>query len=264
MIEATGARYEWPERPSSNWESDFLSIHDATPETIAYLVSEHGNHRVRDIEISLDYFLKDGTNDPARLLELHRYLVHCLCPGHDLIRKTYLPTGPNSGHYARDGLETKNCGTSVIWEHFYKGFKIRLYIKTADNKKPIERHCVRLEINLDHVELEKTYNPDDGESRLFRIGEDGPFRVHMLPRLFRALRRYLTGFLYVADGIVPKLQRTRAVGQKAERIERANSRKVRKVEDCWRRYGAAWASRHDYRVKPNIDANDEIGRALTE
>lgn len=264
MIERTGARYEWPEKPSSSWEHDFLTIHDATPATIAYLVNEHGSHRVRDIEISLDYFLKDGSNDPARLLALHRYLVHCLCPGHTLIRKTYLQTGADSGRYVRDGLETQNKGTSAIWEHVYKGFKVRLYIKTIDNKKPIERHSVRLEVNLDHVELEKTFNPDDGEARLSRIGEDGPFRVHMLPRLFRALRSYLTGFLYVAEGIVPKFQRTRAVGQKAERIENANSREACKVEHCWRRYGAAWASRHDYRVRPNADANDEIGRALTE
>lgn len=264
MIEKTGARYEWPEKPSENWEGDFLTIHDATPATIAYLVTEHGNHRVRDIEISLDYFLKDGSNDPHRLLAMHRYLVHCLFPGHGLIRKTFLQTGANFGRYVRDGLETKNRGSSVIWEHAYKGFKIRLYVKTMDNKKAIERHSVRLEINLDQIELEKTFNPDDGEARPFRIGEDGPFRLHMLPRLFRAARRYLTNFLYVAESIVPKLQRTRASGQKAKRIGSSNKREVFRVEHSWQRYGAAWASRHAYRVRPNVAANDDIGRSLTE
>lgn len=264
VIEKTGARYEWPEKPSINWEGDFLSIHDATPATIAYLVNEHGSHRVRDIEISLDYFLRDGSNDPARLLAMHRYLVHCLCPGHGLIRKAYRPTGPDSGHYERDGLETKNQGTSVIWEHVYKAFKVRLYIKTQDNKKPIERHSVRLEINLEQTELEREFNPDDGEVRLSRLGEDGPFRLHMLPRLFRALRRYLTGFLYVAEGIAPKLQRTRAIGTRAKRIESANVQESSRVSNSWQRYGAAWASRHGYRVKPNVGVNDDIGRALTE
>ena len=316
-IEDTGARYNYSDSWSPSWEKDFLTIHDPSKATIDYLVRNHGDVRVRGIEISLDYCLKDGSNDLGKLKTLHAHLVHCLFPGHGLIRKTFIKTGKNAktgedvGHYVRDTLKTKNGGTSVIWEAAYQGFKVRLYIKTKDNGIDIGRHSVRLEINVSGAELAKTFNPDPVKARtstrqavpeinglsfsaeneliaermrtaldkarhihktpgfIPEGGEwitvaDGPFRLHMLPRLFGETRRYLSKFFCVAEGIKPKPKRTRAAGTTAARIASANNSEAARVSRKWITYGASWANKHAYGIKPNVQANKQIGRALDE
>lgn len=283
--------------PYNDFENDWVTIHDPAPATLAYLVEGCPSVEIRELEVALDYFLADGTNDRQRLERLHAHIAHSLAPGR-FVRSYFDPSKGRKGKYVRDRLQSKNCGKTVIWEGRYGGFrvKIKVYIKVQDNGTPIDRHSVRLEITLGQGATAALFNPDDypvwhykplktpteAEARQQKQARKqfleaaghcpargsfipvaaGRFTIGMLPQLIKNLRTELTPFLRMAEGIKPLLVRTRSTGKKADTVAKANANAEAKALRGWQDYGAMWAQRHGLTIKPNVSANDGIGEAL--
>ncbi len=237
---------------STKWrgqQDDWLSIHDPVLQDLQFLIDEYCNTEVLSLEIAIDFMLKDGSNDRERLEELHSWLKIALFPQrHELMR-----TGRRKFYEQRnnsvklDTLKTRSSNKSIYWADSNSRERIRLYIKTIDNKKPIERHCVRLEVTLLRGGCQR--------AKLFWIGN--------LLRFFKGMRPYLSPFLNVGKGIKPEIKRTRSKNSaKAHKAASNATKEQSRVERHWNRYGAAWAAKHSYRIIPDADTNRLIGSGL--
>ena len=140
--------------------------------------------------------LKDDSNDPVRLAALHRWLTVCLFPQrHKQMRTGRRKIYEQSDNSIKpDTLKTRSSDKTIYWTDSNGYDQVRLYIKTIDNKKPIERHSVRLEVTLSR-----------GGCQLAKV-----HRVGMLPDFAKSMRRHLSPFLNVAKGIKAETKRVRA------------------------------------------------------
>lgn len=231
-------------------KDDRLTIHDPSCADLQFLIDEHHEAEILALEVAVDFSLKDDSNDPARLRALHSWLKGSLFPQrharmHRTGRRKYYDVA--DGTIKADTLQTRSGDESVYWANA-SGFElVRLYIKTIDNKRPVSRHSVRLEVNLGR-----------GGCQLARV-----HRVGLLPVFANDLRRYLSPFFNVAAGIKPKLKRTRSKDPvRVRESERLAEKERIGVERNWLRYGAAWASQHGHRVVPDVKTNRLVGVAL--
>ncbi|MEO5655849.1 MAG: hypothetical protein ABIR00_07695 [Nitrosospira sp.] len=249
-VKTFGGSIKSPKKP--RWpEDDWVSIHDPSLQTLQFLLDEYSDTRTKilKLEVAIDFHLKDGSNDYMRLEELHSWLKVCLFPQrHELMRKGYRKFYEKSSNkIKRDTLETRSSKETVYWTDIYNREQVRLYIKTIDGKKPIERHCVRLEITL--------FAGGCQRAKLFWIGN--------LPRFFKDMRSYLSPFFNVAKGIKPELPRVRSKNpKKAFKAASEAAKEKTRVEQRWNRYGAAWAAKHRYKTVPDAETNRFIGRGL--
>ena len=231
-------------------DDDRLTIHDPTRADLQILIDEHHDTEILALEVAVDFRLKDGSNDPVRLAELHGWLKTCLFPQrHDRMKHTgrrkYYDEADRT--IKTDTLKTRSADNSVYWANLSGYEQVRLYIKTEDQKRPISRHSVRLETTLSR-----------GGCQQIDI-----HRVGLLPLFVNDLRRYLSGFFNVSAGIKPKIKRTRTKDS-TMRLDasRLADRELARVNRSWNRYGAAWAAKHGYSVIPDTKTNRVIGEAL--
>lgn len=236
-------------KTSKKWGYDWLTIHDPTLPDLQFLLDEHPNTAVSSIEIAVDFCLKDGSNDPVRLRELHSWLKVSLFPQrHKLMRmgrRKFYDQSNNS--IKRDMLKTRSGDESVYWADLSYREQVRLYIKTIDDEKPIERHCVRLEVTL--------FCGGCHRAQLFWVGN--------LPRFIAGMRPYLSPFLNVAKGIKPSIKRTRSKDPaKALKATYSATKEKARVERWWKQCGSAWAAKHNYKVIADADTNRLIGGGL--
>jgi hypothetical protein len=230
---------------------DWISIHDPSSQTLQFLLDEYCDTRTRvmALEVAIDFHLKDGSNDYMRLEELHSWLKVCLFPQrHEHMRKSYRKFyDKSSNKIKRDNLETRSGEETIYWKDSYNREQVRLYIKTIDDKKPIDRHSVRLEITL--------LGGGCHRAKLFWIGN--------LPRFFKNMRSYLSPFLNVAKGIKPEIARVRSKDPKKTLKAASEAAKEKaRVEQRWNKYGSAWAAEHRYKTIPDAETNRFIGKGL--
>jgi hypothetical protein len=229
------------------------TIHDPSLEAIQFLIDEYPDTTTHTLEIAIDFFLKDGSNDPARLVALHDWLKRRLYPQ----RHEEMQTGfrkfydESNNSIQRDTLETRSSDKTIYWADSGGWKQVRLYIKTktiVDGKPiPITQHSVRLEVTL--------FPGGCQNAKVHQIGLIPDFAVRM--------RRYLFPFLNVAKGIKPQIKRTRTKNPtKAQLAEKEAERERKRVERHWKRYGAAWAAKHGYKIVPDADTNRLIGSGL--
>lgn len=236
-------------KTSEKWGYDWLTIHDPELSDLQFLLDEHPDTVINSIEIAVDFALKDGSNDPMRLQELHSWLKLSLFPQrHELMR-----TGRRKFYEQRnnsiklDTLKTSSSDKSIYWADLGSREQVRLYIKTTDNKKTVERHCVRLEVTLNGGGCQR--------AKLYWVGN--------LPRFFKDMRPYLSRFLNVAKGIKPEIKRTRSKNPAKSLKAASNAIKEKaRVDRWWKRCGSAWAAKHGYKVIPDADTNRLIGGGL--
>lgn len=231
--------------PNNEW----ITIHDPSLQTLQFLLDEYCNTQILKLEFAIDFHLKDGSNDSVRLEELHSWLkIHLFPQRHELMRKGRRKYYEKSSHkIKRDALETRSSKETIYWTDSYNREQVRLYIKTTDNKKPIERHSVRLEITLLRGGCQR--------AKLFWIGN--------LPRFFKGMRPYLSQFLNVAKGIKPEIPRIRSKDpRKVLKAASEAAKEKARVERHWNRYGAAWAAKHHYKTIPDAETNRFIGKGL--
>lgn len=231
-------------------KTDCLTIHDPTHADLQFLIDEHHDTEILAVEVAVDFTLKDGSNDPARLRALHAMLKTRLFPQrHDRMkgkgRRKYYDEA--DGTITTDNLKTKSTDRTVYWATPDGFEQVRLYIKDRDDKRPIDRHSVRVEATL--------YRGGCQIAHVHRVG--------LLLLFTQDLRRYLSPFLNVAAGIKPKSTRTRTKDSvKAREAVRRAERERARVERKWTSYGAAWAAKHGYNIIPDAKTNRLIGGAL--
>lgn len=237
-------------RPRCNQYQDVeITVHDPSKEGLQFLVNEYPDTGIRELEIAIDFFLKDGSNDPVRLIGFHDCLKRRLYPQRHIMmkrgRRKFYDTSDKS--IKRDTLKTRSGNETIYWQDADCIQKVRLYIKTKDNHKPIKKRCVRLEVTLT-------------QSACVRLRVD---RIWMLPEFFEGMRRYLSPFFNVAKGIKPRIKRSRFITPKKQKLADLEAKKEQKrVERNWKRFGAAWAVEHGYKIAPDADTNRLIGAAL--
>lgn len=231
-------------------KDDCLTIHDPTRADLQFLIDEHHDTEILALEVAVDFFLKDGSNDPARLRALHAWLTTRLFPQrHDRMkgkgRRKYYDEA--DGTIKTDNLKTRSTDKTVYWTAPDGFEQVRLYIKDSDDKRPIDRHCVRIEVTLHR-----------GGCQYADV-----HRVGLLPHFADNLRRYLSPFFNIATGIKPKIKRTRTKDPtKALEAARAADKERARVERNWTACGAAWAAKHRYATVPDTKTNRLVGVAL--
>jgi len=228
---------------------DWITIHDPHRDDLQYLLDNYPDTEILALEIAVDFFLKDGTNDLERLQSAHRHFTINLFPQ----RHQRLAAGAQRKIYADDGkirpdtMKTGSGGRSVYWTNATGWEQVRLYVKTRDNKKPIERHSTRLEVSLSRGGCQRT----------------GIDRVCLLPDFSKRVRRYLSPFFKVAAGIKPDKLRTRAKNpDRASRVAKENERARKTAERSYMRFGAAWAARHHKKIIIDTQTSAAIGASL--
>jgi hypothetical protein len=227
-----------------------ITIHDATPAGLQYLIDNHPDVEIVDLEIAVDFFLNDGTNDPARLLAAHRYLTI-----------NVLPTFPERTgqtvrrikrhHYVKgkiipDTMKTQSVGTTTYWSDGRS--QVKAYHKTLDNKKPvIGQHSTRIEATLGR-----------GGCQLAGVSH-----VCQLPDFAKDIRRHLSPFFKVAAGIKPEVPRSRTkTPAKIEKAAHEVAKKRSKAARDYQRYGAASAAKSGRKIVIDRDLSNAIGGAL--
>jgi len=241
---------------ASRWRSnrdDWVTIHDPQSSDFQYLLDHHPEAQVRAIEIAIDFTLLDGSSDRERLEELFKWFAVRLFPQrhHRMKKEARKFFDTQTGKYTRDTLISKCRNTTVVWgSGFRQTALVKLYIKTHDNKKPVAGQvAVRLEVTLYISGCQRA--------------EVGLYRIAELPQFINNMRRYLSGFLYVASGIKPKIKRTRTNDPaKATRAAGEAQKELDRVGQAWSQKGASWAAKHGYDTIPDTRANRMIGVAL--
>lgn len=251
-------------------KSEWVTIHDPFISDIQWLLDNHPEAPVQELETTVDFFLRDGSSDPVRLLGMFRRLKHSLLPQ----RHKALATSRRKKQYDSVDGKIKTIGmrdngkaTTVYWaDNQSSVMQVRLYIKTHDNDEPLKtQHSVRLEVTMRRLGCQI--------EELHRIAE--------LPDFVPNLRRYLSPAMYAAAGIKPTLKRTDRIRNDQRRgiAERKNRKAANKANRTWDRYGASWIARNSrakltptdstkYRVRrdievlPDVEMNAMIGSAL--
>lgn len=237
---------------ASGWRdsrSDWITIHDPHCDDLQYLLSTYPETEILALEVAVDFFLKDGTNDPERLRAAHKHFTVNLFPqGHQrLARGARRKIFTVDGVIRPDTMKTGSGGTSVYWANGNGREQVRLYVKTLDNKRPIDRHSTRLEITLNRGGCQNA----------------GVNRVCLLPAFSKRVRSYLAPFFRVAAGIKADVVRTRTKNpEKARRAEQEAAKARQRADRAYARYGAAWAAKHRNKVVPDRAASAGIGGAL--
>lgn len=228
----------------------WITIHDPHRDDLQCLLDNYPEAEILVLEVAVDLFLKDGTNDPAQLQAAHRHLTINLFPqAHQRLaerarRKIYT----DNGLIRPDTMKTGSGGKSVYWADANGREQVRLYVKTLDNKLPVKgQHSTRLEITLNRGGCQNA----------------GINRVCLLPGFAKIVRSYLSPFFKVATGIKPKITRSRAMTPDKAAKATCEAAKARKsAKRTYERYGAAVAAKHGQAIVIDRRASDAVGGAL--
>jgi hypothetical protein len=238
------------ETPKSMKDADRLTIHDPSIEDLQYLTDEFPDTEIEELEFAVDFTLTDGSNDLLRLTQLHHWIKRALAPFHHAGltgRATRKYFDPQSNKYETDVLQTRATNKTVLWTHARGQFQIRAYIKDRDDKQELERHFVRIEVTLRRGGCQ--------QANIHRLGQ--------LPEFAPDLRHFLTRFFCIAEGIKPRISRTRSKDPAQLRTaEHAAQKERARVERAWKKHGAMWAAKHGYQIIPDARMNRLFGAAL--
>lgn len=237
---------------AKKWKSQgeqWITIHDATAGDLDFLVTHHPDVEVLGIEVAVDFFLRDGSSDKARLIGLYADLRHCLFPQKadalkDARRKHY---DEQSRKIERDALRTRAGVGSIYWAAATGYVQTRLYWKAIDNKQSVAQQSVRVEATFQRGGCQ--------DAHLYTVAD--------LPTFFGTLRKRCAPMMHVAEGIKPATARCRANTPEAvAKHHHEADKEQRRVARAWTRYGSAWAAKHGYSVIPDTAMNRAIGDAL--
>lgn len=228
---------------------DWITIHDAAFGDIEFLLTHYPDAEILSLEIAVDFFLRDGSNDPARLIGLYADLRHCLFP-----QRADALKGARRKHYdeqsrqiERDALRTRAGAGSIYWTDATGAVQTRMYRKTIDNKQAVSQQSVRIESSFSRAGCQN----------------EGLLAVADLPGFFSTLRKRCAPMMHVAEGIKPATPRCRATTPEAiAKHQREAEKEQRRVDRAWVRFGSAWAAKHGYGVIPDTVMNRAIGDAL--
>lgn len=225
----------------------YLTLHDPTVEELKVFRDMAPQMMIQQIELSIDWHLKDCSNDYGQLEVLRRILVQNLYPKmpRKVTRKFY---DTQTKTIIKDAMNSRSQRTTY-WKEPHEWIQVRCYIKTEDRKRSIDNYSVRLEVTISQGALAQL----------------GAHRICLLPDLVDGIQGKLTPFLFVAAGIKPRIgRRCRSNAPQVKAKARHESEKARREADrIWKRSGAMGAIRGGYAVTPDSVLNRQIGRALS-
>lgn len=234
-------------RTTTGSPTDVLTIHDPSVAELQQLVNLQPYAAIHEIEFTVDFRPKGGPAGLDELAPLYGWLRDCVFPPMPRARQKAYSSSTNKYELRHKtgnaALTTRKWDNSISWE------QIRLYMKTEDHGKLVDRPSVRLEVTWSGGA------PQD--HNLICMGK----LVEFAPML----RVQLSKYFLVAAGIKPKERRVRnpdtAAGQNTLTY---NRREAGKVERMWSQRGAMWAVEKGYEVYPHREATKRIGVALSK
>ena len=224
-------------------EGLFFMVNDLTSKDLRFLVHHYYSRPIRRFEVAVDFKLREGENDFRHLWLLKAQIRHCLAPQgfprlSEALRKVYTSSldgrGRERGRFVPDGLGTPPAHEQVIWENQRQSADVvGLYVKTHDRLEPLQgQPFVRLELRL----------RDAGPASA------GLGFLGLLPAFAESTRTTFAPAFHIASGFKsPAAVSGRGVPR-----------------DAWGRWGATWATKHGYELKPDAEANMRIGLALKD
>ncbi len=232
------------------WGQVSLTVHDPDREALQALIDLFPGAEIWDLEVSVDFRLRDGSGALAKLRQAHTWLKASLFPqNHPQMagvshRKAY---EPSTRKVRRIGLKPTTGSHTVYWENRTAFEQVRLYVKTKDKHISPVIPSTRIEATLNRGGCQQAGVP----------------RLESLPDFASRLRRYISPFFEVTKGIKPKITRTRSTspGRLSKAAHDAKKEQDR-IKRSWSRFGAAWAAKHGYKTVPDTQANRMIGGAL--
>lgn len=222
-----------------------ITVHDPDVRELQRMIDGYPNAWLAEIEFTIDFRPNGEPAGEDKLVPVFRWLSDCVFPPMPKARqKAYVP---RTDKYERQYNAEECPNTTRIWDAQRAWSQMRLYIKKDDPNRIVDFPSVRLEATLSSGACQ-----DFGVSRLWQL-------VDLIP----SVRKTLSPYFFVADGIKPKLIRIRnAEGKAGRRDTTLNKRETNKVERAWRYRGAMWAAENGYNVDPHKEANKRIGDAL--
>lgn len=237
---------------------DWITVHDADIASMALLVNGIPDAVVNRLEVSVDFRPAHGKRaSKSELLPLYRWLRDTvIASGHPRLaanrvyRKIYMPTREEYRH--RRGAQRFPVGTmgTVRWEDADDLWLMRLYIKEFDQDLPVDRPSVRLEVSLNER----------------ACADLGLKTVRDWVTFSPKLRKNLSPFFRVADGVLPKLKRVSPTAGAAHkrRLHQMNRREQERVVEQFSKKGAPWALMKRYKIRRNLEFSNRVGSALAD
>lgn len=206
------------------------TIHDPTQDDLKYLIQEYPTARVDYLELAVDAFLPQGSNDVYLLRRLKEQLRHCIAPQkHERFtaaKRVYW--NPAKNRRSHDGSSRPAPLTTVTYLSIQNGLSLKIYLKSIDQDETVHEYCLRTEFALTSAAVEWA----------------GLDSVADLPEFGNRLRTYVSKGFFVGSGF-----KEDGVDQKK-----------------WRKYGASWtlSDPKGLSIQADAQANRRFGDALNE
>ena len=211
-----------------NNQPKVVTLHDPSVNDLQYLQEHYPDARVTYIEIAVDAFLPDGSNDLYLLRQLKEQIRHCIAPQEhkNFTRAERKFWNIPENRRSLDAASHAAPLTTVTYEARNNGLSLKLYLKTIDQGKPVPVYCLRAEFAL------KTTAP----------AWAGLSNVADLPAFTKNLRKHCSKAFCIGRGF----KESDTDGHK------------------WKQFGASWdlQKRKGLRIRTDGVANRKFGDAL--
>lgn len=204
-----------------------VTIHDPALSDLQYLLDYYPKARIDYIEIAVDAFLPDGSNELYLLRQLKEQMRHCMAP-HE--HPDFTPQDRAYWDLAgkkrlADSVLREAPLTTVTYASRWKGLSMKLYLKTKDQRKSVPIISLRTELSMEVPDW------------------SGLDFVADLPTLAVALRKYCSKVFFIGRGF----KKSDSDGSK------------------WNKFGAAPRQKKTtgLSIRPDTVANRKFGDALS-
>ena len=212
-----------------NNQQRIATIHDPSNADLRYLAKHYADAEITMIEIAVDVYLPQWSNDLYLLRGLKLQLRHCLAPQRhkNFIEPERKFFNLQNGYYSPDVISDKDSAPTTI-KYFTRSrdHSLKLYLKTRDQDRSLTRPFLRTELRMD-------------TPMWAGLGKASDFCD-----FGRNLRKYCSDVF--------------SIGKSFNLDDIAGTK--------WAKYGASWDLKGNKKlqVRPNSSANKMFGDALSE
>lgn len=213
-----------------NEQPRIATIHDPSQADLKHLLAEYPSARIAYLEVAVDVFLPEGSNDLYLLRQLKEQLRHCIAPQKHSrftdVKRLFWNSTRNQR--SSDSAANPTPLTTVYYKSPKDGLSLKMYIKTLDQGIGVDRYYLRTELALSSTACEWAELDC----------------VAALPAFGKKLRSYASKAFFIGSGF------------KVEPVDRKK----------WSKYGAVWAINESkgLEIQPDAQANRRFGDALND
>lgn len=206
------------------------TIHDPTSADLKHLIKTYPRARVNYLELAVDAFLPEGSNDLYLLRQLKEQLRHCIAPHQheQFIQTKRVYWNSVKNRRSHDGASNPAPLTTITYQSKQSGQSLKIYFKTIDQGSAAPVYCLRTELALISAAVEWA----------------GLDCVADLPAFGQTLRSYASKAFFIGRGF---------------KNDDADQPK-------WPKYGASWIISDDkgLTIQADAQANRRYGDALND